>query len=128
MPIIRRKFNYRKVMLGQHGVVGSDSSLSGRTVDVFMGSETEPINFDGFVDWDEFSGRGAVLTNIEAYTPSDSQMGEWVEFNYSDWLLGQMNNHGVSLVLHNNEPVKVGSRKEKRSVIENNIRSIGRRG
>ncbi len=125
MPIIRRKYNYRKVYIS-NTILSESYPACGKTVESYVAGKPAVIPFDGFVDWDEFSGDGTIITSIEAFTPDDSLAGQWTEYKATDWFLGQENHDGVSLVLYEGLPVKIGeSDVQVVAVKPNNVTSLG---
>ena len=108
MPCIRRRYHYNNVYLNPQ-VIAPSHPLCGQTVPVYSHGHVTNTFLAGFIKLEDFSGPGAIITHISAFSHDQDIAGKWIEYERDKSFLGKKHNNQVFLVYDNNGLITLGS-------------------
>lgn len=126
MPVVRRRYHYAAVYLNPN-VLNNSRVLCSNHVTVYDSKGWVMLELKGFINKHDCSGNDdyTVIEDIEAYTPGDTILDQWIELGKDIWLQGIIRNSGVYVVQDSGQPIVVGERIKYSRVATNNVVTLG---
>lgn len=126
MPAIRRRYHYANIIMSP-AIFGQTNVLCGQTVELFLDNK-DSINtpFLGFASWNSTeSDSFCLIKSIVGFTMEEAPfVGNWIEYNKNDLMLGVKSDQGVKVVVKNEALVVVARLNEVSERSDNSVVSL----